>query len=199
MDPLRVALIGMGSTRCGAPIIGSLATYFGERVLELALYDADAERLDLYERLARVCFRIHDCTHSLRAAETAEEALEDAARVVVSVGPNCAAKYLRLRKAEAAGRDRTELVAKAVAGMLEGLPEGVPVLSLMPKGVAVPGGPLYRLEWPPAPEPESRGVWGHQVLRWIKGDEYMHAYIRSFEASPLKAWLDDVESAIVYR
>lgn len=198
MEPLRVALIGMGSTRCAAPIVGSLATYFGERSLELAFFDADAERLDLYERLARVCFRINDCTHSIRAAETSAEALESAARVVACIGPNCAAKALRIRKAAAARMDRDELVSKAVAAMLEGLPSDVPVLSLMGKEVAVPSNRVYRLDWPPPPDPDSRGFWGHQILRWIKGDEYMHAYIRSFESSPLKAWLDDVESAIVY-
>ncbi len=196
MDRLRVALLGMGSTRCAAPIVGSLATYFGERPLQLAFYDADHERLELYTRLAQVCFPIHDAAHAVASTTDPEEALDGASRVVLAVGANCALRCLGIRRAGKDGPTCDSLRGRALEQILATLRPDSSVLSLLPATVPVPLAQYFRLEWPGPVELDDRRTWPHQVLRWVRQDDYIHQYVMALDRSPLKAWLDDVETAI---
>src|SRR5947209_12666480 len=97
MSVTRLAILGAGSVRCTTPVIASLATYFGERPLEIRMFDADMERLDLFDRLARLCFMMTKNEHTLISTCDAAEAIENAERAVLQVGENCARRYLRER------------------------------------------------------------------------------------------------------
>src|SRR4051794_39669255 len=95
MSIMRLAILGGGSVRCSPAVLASLATYFGERPLEIRMFDADVERLDLFDRLARLCFAMTKNPHTLISTTDAVEATEAADRVILQVGENCARKYLK--------------------------------------------------------------------------------------------------------
>jgi hypothetical protein len=82
MRPLVVAFLGVGSLRCGPPVLASFANYFGERDVELRLFDPDPEMLDLFDRLARSMFVVEQSKHHLLACADLSEALDGAAAVV---------------------------------------------------------------------------------------------------------------------
>lgn len=214
MSATKLVILGAGSVRCSPPVIASLATYFGERPLEIVLYDADEERVDLFDRLARLCFRMTEATHEISYCLDPAEALSGADRVVLQVGTNCARKYLKAAgllvlaepEIEAAGsvqKDGFEiapsddrLIQLAIDQYLKLAPEEVQVLSLQRLGIVLPEEERFRsVEWPPELGLADRVSVPHQALRYIKGEDYPHTLLQQNERSPLKAWLDDVESA----
>ena len=192
---MRVAILGAGSVRCTPAVIASLATYFGERPLEVRMFDADMERLDLFDRLARLCFIMTKSTHSLISTTDAAEASENAERVVLQVGENCARKYLKERhRMGIADLAAEAMIEQAVEEMLGGVPGNAEILSLQRPGIAIPRAHYYRVDWTEEPTLGERFAFPHQALRWIRGEEYTHQFLRDHERFPLKAWLDDVHS-----
>ena len=88
------------------------------------------------------------------------------------------------------------LVQLAIDRYLELAPPLAEVLSLQRLGIVLPEEERFRgVEWPEEPSLEERAAAPHQALRWIKGEDYPHELLQRHERSPLKAWLDDVESA----
>jgi hypothetical protein len=186
---MKIAVLGIGSVRCAAPVIASLAGYFGERPLEIGLWDSDAERLDLFDRFARTCFLLTRSKHTLMASEDEEEVLADSTGVVLAVGENCARKYL-LRRGSLLGHGETSsiLVQRCASELLAGASLDTRVLSLIP---VEPDGHLWdSVAWPDEPTEQERKSLPHQVLRYVHGDEYAHALIKEFSASPVTVWLD---------
>ncbi|HWA83843.1 MAG TPA: hypothetical protein VG820_10435 [Fimbriimonadaceae bacterium] len=195
MSSTRLAILGAGSVRCSPAVIASLATYFGERPLEIRMFDADMERLDLFDRLARLCFVMTKNGHSLISTTDAAEAVEDANLIVLQVGENCARKYLKERhRMGIANLDADAMIEQAVEEMLATVPAEVEVLSLQGPGVAIPRVTYHRVTWPPEPTLSERRALPHQALRWIRGEDYVHDLLYEFEQSPLKQWLNDPES-----
>ncbi len=194
MSAMGVCVLGAGSLRCAPPIVASLASYFGERPLAVAFYDADPERLELFERLAGVCFALTKATHSLETFESPEDALAHADRVILALDEHCACRFLG-RNAEQANARPDGIVSEALTRILAFAPQSAAVLSLLGADVPVPLANYHRLDWPEEPSDEERSSLPHQVLRWIKADDYMHDFVARFERSPLKAWLDDVRAA----
>jgi hypothetical protein len=196
VSEVRLAVLGAGSVRCGPSVFSTLATFFGERPLEIRLYDSDPERLDLFDRFARLCFLVTKAPHSLLATEDPKEALADADRAILQVGDNCARKYLKAtRRQGVASLTNAAMVEQALDQMLEGVPAEVDVVSLQTGDVYVPLERYAALDWPSSPSEVERGAVPHQVLRWIHGEEYLHELLAEHERSPLKAWLNDPSSA----
>lgn len=219
MSLTKLAIIGAGSVRCSPSVLSTLANYFGERPLEVRLYDADIERLDLFDQLARLLFRVTDSTHRILFRLDPVEALDGIDRVVLQVGTNCARKYLKqvgeLASTEEAPEDTPlgsvqkdgfkiqaaddTLIQRALDRMLETLPPGAEVLSLQRQEITLPVEARFRtLNWPAEPTLSERQALPHQVLRWIKGEEMPHRLLQDSERSPLKAWLDDVTTASMH-
>lgn len=195
MGVTRLAILGGGSVRCSPAVVASLATYFGERPLEIRMYDADLERLDLFDRLARTCFMITKNGHTLISTTDTQEALADADRIVMQVGENCARKYLKERyRMGIADLDADAMIEQAVEEMLAAVPQDVDVLSLQGPGIAIPRVHYCRANWPPEPTASQRQALPHQALRWIRGEDYTHDLLRENEQSPLKRWLNDPTS-----
>lgn len=198
MEPIQITVLGAGSVRCATPVVATLASYFGERPIEVALYDPDEERLDLFARLAKVCCTVSDNRYPIRITTEADEALEGAHIAILCLDDNGAQVYQR-----AAGRlgkqdpIDSDLFADALSEILGFLQPDAELLSLLDPGIRIPKPTYYRLDWPPEPSPEERAALPHQVLRWIKGDEYPHDLMRFYERSPLKAWLDDRSGALL--
>lgn len=165
------------------PLVGSLATFFGERPLEIVMFDADEERLDLVDRFARLAFAGSKATHSLRSTSDSEEALEDAGLVVLQIEENCARKLTSTKRGEP---DPTE---KAIALLLGHVPERAHLLSLI--GDKLPYEGFYAMDWPDEPTEEDIRAIPHQILRFLNGEEYLYQLFKQYQASPLKAWLND--------
>jgi hypothetical protein len=195
MGPLRLAVLGIGSVRCAPPIIGTLAGYFGERELEIRFYDEDAERLDLFDRLARRCFEVQECGHRVIATTDPEEALDGADLVIMAIGENSARKFLKRspspRLRPGTPIDRGTAVMAAVDSILYFVPEDVPMLSLL-RDVGLIDEHVYTPipDWPEELGEEDRLAIRFQVLRWIRQEEPVAPLIDFYKQSPIKLWLD---------
>jgi len=197
MEATRLTVLGGGSVRCTAPVIASLATYFGERPLDIRHADSDAERLDLFDRLARVCFSATHSTHQLSSTTDFHEAMDGADLVIVQVGANCARKYLRAtRRQGIAELDDRSMIEQAVESLVSAVPQKAELLSLVDSEIMLPKLHYYRLDWPDPIAVADRAVVPHQVLRWVRGEQGVGGLLRKYEASPLKAWLNSPTSAI---
>ena len=195
MSPIRMAILGAGSVRCSPAVIASLATYFGERPLEIRMYDADVERLDLFDRLARLCFIMTKNDHGLISTTDAAEASAGADRVILQVGENCARKYLKERhRMGIADLQAAAMVEQAVEEMMGCVPGEAEILNLQRDDIEIPREHYFQTDWPLEPTRSERFAFPHQALRWIRGEEYTYEFLRDQERSPLKSWLDDVNS-----
>ncbi|AIE86197.1 hypothetical protein OP10G_2829 [Fimbriimonas ginsengisoli Gsoil 348] len=178
--------------------MGTLAGYFGERPLQIRMYDADEERLDLFDRLARMCFIATYVPHELLSTTDPGEALHETDGIVVAVGANCARRYLRAtRQAGIADVGDLGMVEQAVTDILGPVPPAIPVLSLLDPEVQLPRATYQRLDWPGPLEANDRQTLPFQILRWLKKEEPVTDLISVYDQSPLKAWLDDPRSAEV--
>ena len=194
MDAVRITILGAGSVRHGVPVIASLATYFGERPLDLALYDADEERLDLFDALARCAFLYNKNAHRVRASVDATEMLEDAEKVILQVDANCAWKEAKAKKL-AKTSDGEKAISETLSRLLQSLPNEAQVISLQSEKVVIPLDYYYKLDWPNELTPDELRSTPHQVLRWVRGEEYLHEVFKEYARSPLKSWLDDITTA----
>ncbi|HWD40878.1 MAG TPA: hypothetical protein VG944_18665 [Fimbriimonas sp.] len=188
-DVVNLAVLGAGSVRCMPPVIASLATYFGERPLDIRFWDADDERLDLFDRFARYCFNMNHCGHRLTSSDDWAEALAGATHVVLAIGPNCARKYLE-KNGSLLGHGETShvLVQRAATELIEESGVDASVLSLID---VQPAGRAWKsVDWPGEMSEAEQTAMPHQILRFLNGDEYPHDWFRQESASPLKAWLD---------
>jgi len=200
MSEVRLSVLGAGSVRCSVPVMAALATYFGERPLDITLYDADEERLDLFDRFARLCFLSTKSTHSLKSTTDYKAALEKPDMVIVQVGENCARKFLKeTRRQGFAELGRASLIEQAVEDLIRDVHPPTPVLSLVADAIVYPRDVYQSTDWPPALTEAERSAYPLQVLRWCHGDEYVFEILRMHEKAPLKAWLDDPSSLPLVR
>lgn len=203
MGPLRLAVLGIGSVRCAPPIIGALAGYFGERELEVRLYDEDGERLDLFDRLARRCFDAEECHHRIVATTDPFEALEGADLVILAIGENSARKFLRRQRVEvpappeaespvdrSRSMPRSEAIEAALGSIMRAIPDGAPVLSLMRDVSLEANSDLTPSDWLAPLNAEERLATPYQVLRWIRHEEPVGRLADLHRRSPIKVWLD---------
>lgn len=198
MEPTKLAILGAANMRCGPAIVGSLASYFGERPLEIRMYDADEERLDTFDRLARLCFVSTYASHILISTIDPSEALNEADLIVLAIDPNCAGRLLHPRVESEEYVEPYNADAKdvdlAVAFLLANVPDSIPVLSLLEPGVSVPRMAYSRLNWPAPLDQGSRYRVPMQILRWLNKEEMPYELLSGYDDSPLKAWLDDPRS-----
>ena len=85
-----VSIVGAGSLRCAPVVFASLAALRLEHPLEVRLYDANEERLDLMDRLARHMFGQTMSRHDVLYRPALEEAMELSEAVVVCLTEDCA-------------------------------------------------------------------------------------------------------------
>jgi hypothetical protein len=200
MDSIRLTIVGAGSIRCMPDVSATLALYFGERPLDIKLFDGDEERLDVYDRLCRLLFLFNRNDHSLSATDDLVEALHDADRVVMCAGTNCASAYLRKsRRAGVATGDNLGVVDQFVELVADAIPDRVEVLSLLGSRIALPL-PRYRaVDWPQLLSPVERAAQPLNVLRLLNGEEYPLDLLQRNATSPLKQWLENVEAIAAVR
>jgi len=83
MQLTRIAVLGAGSIEHAPSAIAALANYFGERPFEIALWDADKERLDLMCRFARLCCTTMRSQHVVSTADNLKDVLEGVDLVLI--------------------------------------------------------------------------------------------------------------------
>lgn len=193
MDSTVLTILGIGDPRCGMPAIGSLANYFGERPLEVRLYDCDAELLEMYDRLARIAFKYAKSPHRLVSTEDPVEALEQADRVVYQMGERSTVKFAKqFGKAHDLPASAAQFACDELLGKV---PAGAKVLSLASGDLTYPMG-VFRLSgWPAAIADEWVPLVLHEVHRFILDEEPTFKLLQANERTPLIAWLDDPQTA----
>lgn len=220
MEPRRLAILGAGSLRCGPPTLAALANYFGEHDLEVRLWDADEERLDLADRLARTMFVVEEAKHLLVAASDVREALDQADAAILMVEHYCARRFLDptppVRLPYPSRLDPSPIAEASECGPIVGpgvplppppiedqdpdsVPRAVakilgefsgPILSFLSQSVWTGDRVLTIQGWPPEVDAATQRSLPHLFLRWLRGEEYVGSYIRLHAKSPIRAWLD---------
>ena len=193
-ERIKVAILGVGSLRCMPPVVSSLSSYFGERPLEVRLFDADEERLDLMDRFARHCFQFTKATHDVLYRPNHEEAVEGVDRIVLMVGRNCARKFMRVKYSGTSTQDDV-MISSTITALLANAPPEADILSLERKSVKIPVSFFRRMDWPGEKPDEDLRWLPHQILRWIKAEETIYKFVGAEENSPFKSWLDDPNAA----
>lgn len=174
-EPIRIAILGVGSVKVGPAVIFSLATYFGESKLELFFWDPDEERLDLLDLLARKVFDFQGTTHSLKSSTDPEHVREfNPQRWIVCLDPR-------------SNRKQARSVNSLLQPFIPLKPEG-PVLNLMDEDIPWIA-PVKKVQI----EPTGNGTppTPHQILRWINGEEYAVNELRAYEKGPIHSWIED--------
>lgn len=170
MEPERLTVLGAASLRFGPTVCGGLAVYFGERPLEVRFWDADPERLDLFDRFARYLFDLNKTPHRLLSTEDPHEAIFGTDRIVIALDDHGAESF------------RPEATSVTVVEALRReFPDGAQVLDLR--------------EDASIPEPTEGEIRAlpHDIMRYLRGDDWAYAFLREQEGSPVKRWLMEGE------
>ena len=89
MSRRSLALIGAGSVRCCPSVLASIAALSALEDLDIRLYDANQERLDLYFQLAGTIMDLSDREHDVFRRPVLEEALDKADVVILTLNEDC--------------------------------------------------------------------------------------------------------------
>lgn len=216
MDARRIAIMGIGSRRRGPATVAALTACAEDFDLELRFWDADAERLDLFDRLARVCFRAAEVEPRLLTLSDPAEALERADGVIVAVGRNCARCYLappvagrapapsgspvdlelayaepdvELSAEEPVGDVSQEDVRLVIDQLLGSGEKGRPTLDLTGLLDGAEPEVVTACWWPEDPGPERRRRLPLQILRRVLADESVSDLLAAYRDSPVREWL----------
>jgi len=98
MKPVAVTVLGVGNLRCGPQAVAACATHDGP--LDIRLFEANEERLDLMDRFARVCIDAAGTEPVLRSTSVQDEALEGATHVVFCLNEDGARRMVGQRETE---------------------------------------------------------------------------------------------------
>lgn len=84
-----LAMIGAGNIRCCPSVLASIAACDALDGLDIRLYDANQERLDLYFQLAVAIMDLSNREHDLFRRPVLEEALDKADVVILTLNEDC--------------------------------------------------------------------------------------------------------------
>lgn len=191
---MTLAIIGAGNVQCISQVLATIASYFGERPLDVVLYDADEERLDLFDRLARTFFAFTKSGNTLASTSNSDEALAEADLVIVQLDMHGAKKALGSKSST-----EKSVLSRALAKLLANASPSAEILSLMDESVDLPVPTFRHLTWPRPMKDGDAVAVPHQALRWIHGEEYPFEFFAEHEDSPLKLWLDDPKTATLVK
>jgi hypothetical protein len=169
MAATRLAVFGVSRLELAVPVVAALTMYFGERPLAISLQDDLKEVVDLMERFCRAAFFFNQTPHELiLSGEVNPKDLTDFDRLILLKSPPPTLWPLHPRA------QTLDLTEDRVAYPVE----------------------TYRIEgWPVPRASEHPTELPLQILRWVRGEEYMIQEMKAMEHSPLGRWLDDVSAA----
>lgn len=160
-------------------VLGGLATYFGERPLDIRLFDPDPDFLNLSLRIGQSLLLIAQSTNRMAAYPELEIAMEATQRVI-------------FMQKDAGSADR-ELPCKDQGRDLNEILGDIPVLCLVQPPVDSLTHIEILLDWPKPIDDHSRIQFAFQILRWANGEEYPLEFLKGEDARPLHQWLDAVQ------
>lgn len=200
----KIAVIGAGSLRAGAPVFASLANLPLAPETRLVLCDEFPEALDLFDRLARVFAAAKELEISISAVSDIAEAISGASAVILCFGLGKLEKRAEEWLARGALPRETEL-ARAVllngafSAVADALFESVakPVIVNLVEPVELSGRLLVdeaiHMDWPAPLSASEKVAAAHQALRWIRADEPPFQVLREHKESPLVTALLDAK------
>lgn len=175
MSAIALTVIGSGNLSLLPHVMGGLASWYGERPLDIRLFDPSFDNLELSFRIGQSLCLIAGSTHELNRYDRASIALDGAARVI----------YM------AADLPSTEANQPSLLVGLAELFAEVPVLNLT--ATEVPPSLVCQtlLTWPMVNDGASGLSFAFQLLRWANSEEYPTEFLQPEMARPLHRWLDD--------
>lgn len=99
MRAVRVAVLGAGSLRCGPHVASALAQWKPDDLVDIFLWDANEERLDLFDRLLRRFLDVADTRHTVTSSSEDFDILRSSGAVIASLHEDCCRRLLGLRRA----------------------------------------------------------------------------------------------------
>lgn len=94
MQRKAILVAGSGSLRCAPPVLAGLAAYAPDHDVEIRLWDADPEMLDLFHRFTLHCLEITKLGHKVTAGTEPVVAFDGADAVILCVGTRCVKRFL---------------------------------------------------------------------------------------------------------
>lgn len=174
MEPMVLCVVGAGNPFLAPTMLGTLASYFGERSIDLRLYDPSAEMVDLFDRLARLLFKLGKADHSIRSGDKYAELLEGADRVLL---------MLEDRSAKILVGAREDAVEEAHALVSKSIPAGCWRLTV--------DDDLCRMfNWPVPDRDAPKPGLLLQISRYLLAEESPMHLIADNDRSLFKSWLD---------
>ncbi len=171
-------------------VLGALASYYGERPLDVRLFDPHPDFLELSFRIGKSLFLIAKSTHRIAAYSDLAIALEATDRIIY-MPANSNRDENSNQQAPSHFNDgdwKNELKI---------LPEDVHILNLVQEELLNPTASKALTGWPTPMGAESSLVFAFQILRWANGEDYPLNFLNSDDARPLHRWLDN-PSALEY-
>ncbi len=166
MEPERLTVLGAASLRYGPTICGGLACYFGEQPLEITFWDPDPERLDLFDLFARYLFTLNKTPHRLLSTADPHEAIFGADRIVLALDDHGADRFVP---------DATSVTV--IEALRQEFPDGAQILDLREDDAI------------PEPTEEEIRALPHDIMRYLRGDDWAYGFLREQEESPVRRWL----------
>lgn len=168
MEPERLTVLGAASLRYGPTVCGGLAAYFGEQPLEITFWDPDPERLDLFDLFERYLFNLNKTPHRLISTGDPHEAIFGADRIVIALDDHGADRFVP---------DATSVTI--IEALRLEFPDGAQILDLR-EHVSIP-----------EPTEEEVRALPHDIMRYLRGDDYAYDFLREQASSPVKLWLQE--------
>lgn len=192
-----VSIIGAGSLRCGAYVLGSLLQMSLPKETYIHLYDANKEALDLFERLTNTFATVLQKTLYVGKVDSLDLALEHATHVVLCFG--IGEKKQKLCDIEARFKLPKELHSLSRAVLLNDffeeinehirkLGNDVYVINLVRPinyTAHLLDSEALHLDWPEQKTEAEKVSEAHRILRWIRLDEYPYEMLKHLKEGPL--------------
>lgn len=184
MTTSKIAILGAGSLRCCPPVLATLAQMTFEGDSDVFLWDADEERLDLFDRLGRRCFGAAKSKCRLLASSELSEALDSATVVLFQVGVHCARKFLG-----DPSLPPDAAVAEALTQIAPQVPDDCAVGSFILHHRHLPLADAHHFTWPAPVEESERAEKLFDVLRWVNEEDSLYPLLKANAVTPLSDWL----------
>ena len=192
-----ISIIGAGSLRCGAYVLGSLLQMSLPKETYVNLHDVNKEALDLFERLTNTFATVLQKTLYVGKVDSLDLALENATHVVLCFGIGDKKQKLSdiEKKLELSNEYHSLSRAVLLNDFFEEINEhirklknNVYVINLV-RPVNYTAQLLdieaIHLDGPEQKTEEEKVSEAHRILRWIRLDEYPYETLKHLKEGPL--------------
>ena len=200
----NIAILGAGNRLAALPVLATVFNLPPDMGDLIALYDRNAEMLDLFDRVARAFAAYNGIPGiSILATESMAEATKDADAVFICIDIGDRTEELAERVDPADRSDprrdpfaRVEVLRDDLAAISKLLDKAKPQLVFnLVYGTEFSGtlinAPAFHLDWPPRVPEEEQYVFAHRALRLVRGDEPIFQPLQEYKDNPLATAIMD--------